>query len=114
MFIKDAFAQTATAISGSALGGTFIQIGLIFLIFYVLIIRPQQKKIKQHDAMLKALKKGDKIITSGGIYGKVVNIKDGEAEVEVEIASNTVVKVNRATIRELVTDKIIPANSNKK
>jgi len=115
MFIKDAFAQGSASVSGSALGGTFIQIGLIFLIFYVLVILPQQKKVRQHDAMLKALKKGDKVVTSGGIIGKIVNtVNEGDAELSVEIAPNTVVKVSRLTIRELISDKPVPANSNKK
>ena len=71
MFISEAFAQAgdAAAAQGSVYG-TLIQLGLIFVIFYVLLIRPQQKKIKQHEAMLMAIKKGDKVITGGGIYGK--------------------------------------------
>ena len=65
MFISEAFAQAgdAAAAQGSVYG-TLIQLGLIFVIFYVLLIRPQQKKIKQHEAMLMAIKKGDKVITS--------------------------------------------------
>ena len=78
MFISEAFAQAgdAAAAQGSVYG-TLIQLGLIFVIFYVLLIRPQQKKIKQHEAMLMAIKKGDKVITGGGIYGKVVKAEDG-------------------------------------
>lgn len=66
MFISEAFAQAgdAAAAQGSVYG-TLIQLGLIFVIFYVLLIRPQQKKIKQHEAMLMAIKKGDKVITGG-------------------------------------------------
>ena len=87
MFISEAFAQAgdAAATQGSVYG-TLIQLGLIFVIFYVLLIRPQQKKIKQHEAMLMAIKKGDKVITGGGIYGKVVKAEDGGMELVVEIA----------------------------
>ena len=87
MFISEAFAQAgdAAAAQGSVYG-TLIQLGLIFVIFYVLLIRPQQKKIKQHEAMLMAIKKGDKVITGGGIYGKVVKAEDGGMELVVEIA----------------------------
>lgn len=61
MFISEAWAQTAeTAASGGSVSGVLIQLGLIFVIFYFLLIRPQQKKIKQHEAMLSAIKKGDK------------------------------------------------------
>ena len=60
MFISEAWAQTAeTAASGGSVSGVLIQLGLIFVIFYFLLIRPQQKKIKQHEAMLSAIKKGD-------------------------------------------------------
>ena len=98
MFISEAFAQAgdAAAAQGSVYG-TLIQLGLIFVIFYVLLIRPQQKKIKQHEAMLMAIKKGDKVITGGGIYGKVVKAEDGGMELVVEIADGLNVTVNRAT-----------------
>ena len=101
MFISEAFAQAgdAAAAQGSVYG-TLIQLGLIFVIFYVLLIRPQQKKIKQHEAMLMAIKKGDKVITGGGIYGK-----DGGMELVVEIADGLNVTVNRATIRDVVNEE---------
>lgn len=77
MFISEAWAQTAeTAASGGSVSGVLIQLGLIFVIFYFLLIRPQQKKIKQHEAMLSAIKKGDKILTGGGIYAKVLKAED--------------------------------------
>ncbi len=106
MFISEAFAQAgdAAAAQGSVYG-TLIQLGLIFVIFYVLLIRPQQKKIKQHEAMLMAIKKGDKVITGGGIYGKVVKAEDGGIELVVEIADGLNVTVNRATIRDVVNEE---------
>lgn len=106
MFISEAFAQAsdAAAAQGSVYG-TLIQLGFIFVIFYVLLIRPQQKKIKQHEAMLMAIKKGDKVITGGGIYGKVVKAEDGGMELVVEIADGLNVTVNRATIRDVVNEE---------
>ncbi len=123
MFINPAFAQTAGAAAEGSLSGTLIQLGLIFLIFYLLLIRPQQKKIKQHEAMLATIKKGDKIITGGGVYAKVVNADD-PVDLQVEIANGVVVTVNRGMVRELLSDvakveakpaakKVKAANSNK-
>ncbi len=129
MFISEAFAQAgeAAASTSGSLQSTFIQLGLIFLIFYVLLIRPQQKRIKQHEAMLAAIKKGDQVITGGGIYGKVVKAEG--MELVVEIADGLNVTVNRGTIRDVVSEtpahlakaelkpakgKTKPANSNKK
>ena len=123
MFINPAFAQTAGAAAEGSLSGTLIQLGLIFLIFYLLLIRPQQKKIKQHEAMLATIKKGDKIITGGGVYAKVVNADD-PVDLQVEIANGVVVTVNRGMVRELLSDvakveakpaakKVKASNSNK-
>jgi len=70
--------------------------GLIFVIFYFFLIRPQQKKVKDHKAMVEALKRGDKVITSGGIVGTVERIIDNE-KVEVKISDNVNVEVIRAT-----------------
>ena len=83
--------------------GQFIPLILIFVIFYFFLIRPQQKKVKEHKAMVEALKRGDKVITSGGIVGKVDRIIDNE-KVEIEIADNVTVEVIRATgIQALVS-----------
>ena len=74
----------------------FIPLILIFVIFYFLLIRPQQKKVKEHKAMVESLKKGDKIVTSGGITGTITRIVDND-KVEVEITDNVVVEVIRGT-----------------
>ena len=74
----------------------FIPLILIFVIFYFFLIRPQQKKVKEHKAMVEALKRGDKVITSGGINGTVERIIDNE-KVEVEIAENVKVEIVKAT-----------------
>ena len=76
--------------------GQFIPLILIFVIFYFFIIRPQQKKVKEHKSMVEALKRGDKVITSGGITGTVERIIDND-KVEVEIAENVKVEIVRST-----------------
>ena len=76
--------------------GQFIPLILIFVIFYFFLIRPQQKKVKEHKAMVENLKKGDKIVTSGGITGTISRIIDND-KVEVEIAENVTVEVVRGT-----------------
>ena len=74
----------------------FIPLILIFVIFYFFLIRPQQKKVKQHKAMVEALKRGDKVITSGGIVGTVERVIDNE-KVEVKISENVNVEIIRST-----------------
>ena len=74
----------------------FIPLILIFVIFYFFLIRPQQKKVKEHKAMVENLKKGDKIVTSGGITGTITRVVDND-KVEVEIADNVTVEVVRGT-----------------
>ena len=80
--------------------GQFIPLILIFVIFYFFLIRPQQKKAKDHKIMVENLKRGDKVITSGGIVGKVDRIIDNE-KVEVEIADNVQVKVAKGMIADI-------------
>ncbi len=108
MFISEAFAQAteAAAVSQGSLSGTLIQLGLIFVIFYFFLIRPQQKKVKQHELMLRAIKKGDKVVTGGGVYAKVVKADEASADIVVEIAEGVNVVVNRGTIRDLVLDEV--------
>ncbi|MFL2895289.1 MAG: preprotein translocase subunit YajC [Candidatus Pelagibacter sp.] len=76
--------------------GQFIPLILIFVIFYFFLIRPQQKKVKEHKAMVDGLKKGDKIVTSGGITGTITRVIDND-KVEVEITDNVIVEVVRGT-----------------
>jgi preprotein translocase subunit YajC len=83
---------------------------LVFLIMYFLLIRPQQRKLKEHQAMVAALRRGDQVVTSGGIMGRVTKVKDGENEVEVEIAPNVNVRVVRSTIQSVVS-KTEPAKA---
>ena len=100
MFISPAYAQTAGAGGGDAFQA-FLPLILIFVVFYFLLIRPQQKKMKQHREMLAALRRGDKVITGGGIVGTVTKVENDD-EVTVEIAKDVKVRVQRATIAGVV------------
>ena len=84
---------------GNALS-QFIPLILIFAIMYFLLIRPQQKKMKEHQNMVNALRRNDEIVTAGGLVGKVSKVKD-ESEVEVEIADGVKVRVIRNTIAQV-------------
>ena len=86
----------------------FIPLILIFVIFYFFLIRPQQKKVKDHKLMVEGLKRGDKVITSGGIVGTVERIIDNE-KVEVKISENVSVEIVRASgIQSLVNNTAEP------
>ena len=80
----------------------FVPLILIFGIMYFLLIRPQQKKAKQHQAMVAALRRGDQVVTQGGMIGKVVKVKD-DGEVEVEIADGVKVRIVQSTIATVVS-----------
>ena len=110
MFISEAYAQGVGGGNGGLMG--LLPFVLIFVVFYFLLIRPQQKRAKEHKSMVEALKRGDKVVTSGGIVGKVSKVVDDQY-VEVEIASDVKVKVVRSTIGQ-VMDKTQPANADKK
>lgn len=96
MFINEAYAATQPVAASGSVSGMIIQLGLILLIFYLFLIRPQQKKIKEHSDMVQALKVGDKVITNGGIYGKVAKLED--SEISLEVASGVVIRVERMSI----------------
>ncbi|UWQ22743.1 preprotein translocase subunit YajC [Jannaschia sp. W003] len=100
MFASPAYAQTAGGAASTL--GSFIPLILIFAIMYFLLIRPQQKKVKEHRAMVDALRRGDQIVTQGGLIGKVVKVRD-DNEVEVELAENVKVRVVRSTIAQVVS-----------
>jgi preprotein translocase subunit YajC len=76
--------------------GQFLPLILIFVVFYFLLIRPQQKKAKEHQHYLNNLKKGDKVVTGGGIYGQITGITD--SVITLEIAENVRIKVSRSAI----------------
>ena len=85
--------------------GQFIPLILIFVIFYFFLIRPQQKKVKEHKAMVESLKKDDKIVTTGGITGTITRVVDND-KIEVEISENVTVTVVRGTgVQSLMNSK---------
>ena len=98
MLISPAFAQSG----GFAEGGLgLMPIILVMVIFYFLLIRPQQKRAKQHKAMLSELKRGDKIVTNGGLTGTIIKAIDDSETIEVEIAKDVKVNVVRTMIAEV-------------
>jgi preprotein translocase subunit YajC len=100
MLISPAYAQGTGLLDQSALV-QFLPLVLIFVVFYFLLIRPQQKKQKDHRSMLDALRRGDRVVTGGGILGTVSKVV-GNDEVEVDIASNVRVRVLRSTITSVL------------
>ena len=82
--------------------GQFIPLILIFAIMYFLLIRPQQKKVKEHQAMVEALRRGDQVVTQGGLIGKVSKVKE-DNEIEVELAEGVKVRVVKSTIAQVLT-----------
>ena len=81
---------------------------LIFVIFYMLMIRPQQKRMKEHQATIAAVKKGDEVVTGGGIRGRVTKVTDDEAEVE--IAQGVRIRVVKGTLSQVIAKGSKPAN----
>ena len=80
----------------------------VFFVFYLLWIRPQQRRVKEHQATIAAVKKGDEVITGGGIRGRVTKVMDDEAEVE--IAQGVKIRVVKSTISQVLTPNAKPAN----
>ena len=109
MFITPAFAQATGAPGAGDFVGMILPLVAIMGVFYFLLIRPQQKKMKEHRAMVDALRRGDQVITSGGIVAKVSKVQD-DGMVEVEIADGVKVKVVKHTITQ-VLNKTEPAAS---
>lgn len=109
--ISEARAQEAMPPAPEAPGilESLFPIFLIFIVFYFLLIRPQQKKVKQHQQMVEALRRGDKVVTAGGIVGTVTKIEDDMAHVE--IAPNVRIKVMKATIGDVLS-RTGPADSS--
>ena len=106
MFATPAYAQAAGG--AGATFGTFIPLILIFGIMYFLLIRPQQKKLKEHKAMIEAVRRGDQVVTQGGVIGKVTKVKD-DGEIEVEIATGVKVRIVKGTLSQVLS-KTEPAS----
>jgi len=102
--ISTAYAMGATGGQAGQAGGIagFLPIIILFAIFYFLLIRPQQKKAKEHKGMIANLKKGTRIVTSGGIYGTIVSIDD--TTIGLEIAEKVKIKISRGNVAAQITD----------
>jgi preprotein translocase subunit YajC len=103
----------ATSVGAQSGGAAGVLFGIlpwlaIFAIFYVLMIRPQQRRVKEHQATISAVKKGDEVITGGGIRGRVTKVSEEEAEVE--IAQGVKVRVVKSTITQVLSPNAKPAN----
>jgi preprotein translocase subunit YajC len=101
-FVTPAYAQAAGAGGAASMLSSFGLFIPIFFIFYFLIIRPQQKKLKEQKAMVEALRRGDQVLTQGGILGKVVKVGD-DGNLDVEIAEGVKVKMPRAAIVQVIS-----------
>jgi preprotein translocase subunit YajC len=111
MLISPAHAQAAGQAAGGSAKGSFLgllPLVLVFIVFYFLMIRPQQKRLKEQQAAIAAVKKGDQVVTAGGVVGRVTRVE--EQFVEVEIAPNTRIRVVKATLAEITNPNAKPAN----
>ena len=109
-FISEAWAETPAAAGALGQGSpvvTFIMLGVLFAAFYFILIRPQAKRAKEHKTMIAALAKGDEILTSGGILGRITEL--GDVYVTVEIADGVLVKVQRPAIQAVLPKGTIKA-----
>ena len=111
--ISSAFAQSAAGGAGGFSLQGLLPFVLIFIIFYFLLIRPQQKRVKQHKLMVESLKRGNKVLTAGGILGVVTKAIDGSETVSVEISSGVTVELARQMISEVRGDEKIKTVDNK-
>jgi len=110
MFVTPAYAQAAGGGPGGLDLFNLLPLVLIFVVFWFLLIRPQQKKMKQHREMISAVRRGDRVLTGGGIIGTVTKVLN-DTELQVEIAEGVRVKVARSTVSEVLA-KTEPAKSS--
>lgn len=102
MLISEAWAQGAGGAGGGDIFSMMFPLVLIFAVFYFLLIRPQQKKMKDHREMLAAVRRGDKVVTGGGIIGTVAKVTSDD-ELQVEIAEGVKVKISRSTLASVMS-----------
>ncbi len=105
MFISPAYAQDAAG-GAAGLVMQFAPLLLIFVVFYFILIRPQQRKMKEHRTMLTALKRGDRVVTGGGLVATITKVKDNSDEIEAEIAPNVRVTLVRGTIGSVIRPQV--------
>ena len=108
MYSGSTMASTAAPGGSAAFFLQILPLLFVFVIFYVLMIRPQQRRMKEHAATIGAVQKGDEVITAGGIRGKVTKVAD--EEVEVEIAQGVKVRVVKSTLSNVLSKSAKPAN----
>jgi len=101
MFVTPAYAQGAGAPGGLEVFVQIVPFILIFVIMYFLLIRPQQKRMKQHREMVAAVRRGDVVVTAGGFVGKIKTVHDGEDEVTIELAKGVEVRMVRSSISDV-------------
>ena len=101
MFISTAYAQSAGGLGGGMDLVQFLPLVLIFVVFYFLLIRPQQKRVKEHKEMLSKVRRNDVVVTNGGIIGTVSKVIDDKDELLVEIAEGVKVRVARGMLNEV-------------
>ncbi|UJQ95060.1 preprotein translocase subunit YajC [Mariluticola halotolerans] len=111
MFVTPAYAQAAGGAGAGEILTSLAPILILIVIFWFLIFRPQQKRMKAHQAMLSSVRRGDTVVTTGGIVGKVTKVVEGE-DLEVEISQGVKVKIVRSMISD-VRSKSEPVNDNK-
>ncbi len=112
MLTSPAYAQAAgPAAGGGDLFMSLLPLLMIFVVFYFLLIRPQQQKVKQHRAMIDNLKRGDQIVTAGGLIGKITKVEGGDGALTVEIAPNVQVRVVRHTVADQLNKPVAAAAS---
>lgn len=113
--IPDLYAMSPQSGGGNpGMMGQIVLFGSIFLIFFLLVIRPQQKKVKKHQQMLSALKKGDQIVTTSGIYGKINKYFDDKDYMLVEIADKIIVKLQKNQVADVIQSKPVKEIENEK
>ena len=109
--INSAFAQEAVqaAAKQPSPWTSMLPLVLIMVVFYFLLIRPQQKKIKEHQMMVKAVGKGDEVVTTGGIFGEIVKVEEETGVIHLKIADNVQIRVRRDMVSEVTKSTRVPA-----
>lgn len=110
MLISNAYAQAPAATGGGDILGQMLPLILMFVVLYFLMIRPQMKKAKEHRAMLEAVKKGDEVMTAGGLLGKVSKVSDGYLTLEIAQANGNPVEV---TVQKSAVQALLPTGTLK-
>lgn len=110
--IADAWAEAPSPVPQGSMLSTLIPFALLFVVFYFLLIRPQAKRTKEHKAMMAALAKGDEIVTSGGLFGRITHL--GESVVTLEVSDKVEIKVQRQAIQAVMPKGTIKTASNEK